>query len=81
MARVAVGIPSALTGPIARGDVATVRLHIERLATGLPEAAALYRTLGRWCVRVARAKGTLSDDTAEGLAELFRGDAGVGDDA
>ncbi|MEX2550989.1 MAG: DUF2520 domain-containing protein [Nitriliruptoraceae bacterium] len=37
---------AALTGPIARGDVGTVRAHLERLAGDLPELRAAYRHLG-----------------------------------
>ncbi len=37
---------AALTGPLARGDVATVRRHLDALAEE-PVLAALYRALGR----------------------------------
>jgi predicted short-subunit dehydrogenase-like oxidoreductase (DUF2520 family) len=37
---------TALTGPLVRGDVATVRGHLDALA-GEPGLAALYRALGR----------------------------------
>ncbi|HLX11471.1 MAG TPA: DUF2520 domain-containing protein [Bacteroidota bacterium] len=36
----------ALTGPIARGDIATVRAHLASLRKRSPELVALYRTLG-----------------------------------
>ena len=35
----------ALTGPIARGDEATVTLHLEALATMTPELRPLYEAL------------------------------------
>lgn len=41
----------ALTGPVARGDVATVQRHLEALA-GEPELAALYRALARELARL-----------------------------
>lgn len=41
----------ALTGPVARGDVATVARHLEALAT-TPDVAALYRALGRELLRL-----------------------------
>ena len=39
-------LAAALTGPLARGDVATVRRHLDALAED-PRLAALYRALGR----------------------------------
>src|SRR5690606_8021447 len=48
------GPAAALTGPIARGDVDTVRLHLARLSD---EDRALYCALGRETVRLARAAG------------------------
>jgi predicted short-subunit dehydrogenase-like oxidoreductase (DUF2520 family) len=38
------GAEAAFTGPMARGDVATVRKHLRELKR-LPEAQAIYRAL------------------------------------
>ncbi|MGH7718084.1 MAG: DUF2520 domain-containing protein [Gemmatimonadaceae bacterium] len=46
----------ALTGPIVRGDVETVRRHLEALAPH-PEALASYRALSIAAVRLARETG------------------------
>ncbi len=48
-----VGIPQALTGPIARGDSAVVRGHLQQL---LPQQAALYRLLGKKALELGQAK-------------------------
>jgi predicted short-subunit dehydrogenase-like oxidoreductase (DUF2520 family) len=48
------GIHGALTGPIARGDVDTVRLHLTRLS---PDERQLYSALGREVLHIARAAG------------------------
>jgi predicted short-subunit dehydrogenase-like oxidoreductase (DUF2520 family) len=48
------GAARALTGPIARGDVETVALHLERLS-GVERA--LYCALGREALELARAGG------------------------
>jgi predicted short-subunit dehydrogenase-like oxidoreductase (DUF2520 family) len=49
------GLPAdALTGPISRGDAATVRLHLSLLEG---EQAELYRALGRVAVRLAKIDG------------------------
>jgi predicted short-subunit dehydrogenase-like oxidoreductase (DUF2520 family) len=48
------GVGAALTGPIARGDSDTVRLHLTRLSES---DRALYSGLGLELLRVARAAG------------------------
>jgi predicted short-subunit dehydrogenase-like oxidoreductase (DUF2520 family) len=47
----------ALTGPIVRGDVETIRRHLEALADD-PEAVAAYRALSIPAIELARAGGT-----------------------
>jgi predicted short-subunit dehydrogenase-like oxidoreductase (DUF2520 family) len=69
------GIPNALTGPIARGDVGTVASHLRGLTARAPAILPLYREVGRWCVRVGRAKGTLTEDDAARIRGLFDGEA------
>lgn len=53
-----------LTGPIARGDVASVRGHLEALAGDAPALAA-YVTLSRAALALARDRGTPPDRLAE----------------
>jgi predicted short-subunit dehydrogenase-like oxidoreductase (DUF2520 family) len=48
----AVSLEEALTGPVARGDVATVEAHLAALARD-PALAALYRELGAELLRIA----------------------------
>ena len=67
-----VGIPQCLTGPIARGDVETTRRHLEAMQQKIPELLPLYKVLGAETVEVGRAKGTLSEDRAEVLLQMFR---------
>ncbi len=64
-----VGFPGCLTGPIARGDVATVRRHLSSLQKHAPDMLALYKALGRFTVPIGEEKGGLS---AEKAAELRR---------
>jgi predicted short-subunit dehydrogenase-like oxidoreductase (DUF2520 family) len=54
------GPAAALTGPAARGDDATVRLHLARLSGGV---RPVYSVLGREALRLAREAG-LSDEAA-----------------
>lgn len=63
------GTGAALTGPIARGDLETVRLHIDALeGLGDEELLAVYKRLGLLSVSVAVREGMIGDDTAR----LFR---------
>ncbi len=66
-----VGIPQALTGPIARGDFKTVSAHIAAIGDLSPEALSLYKTLGRATVPIARGKGTLSAEAAREILNLL----------
>ena len=50
------GPRAALTGPVARGDVATVAAHLAALA-GRPDVEALYRAVAREIVRLAGVAG------------------------
>lgn len=59
----------ALTGPVARGDVATVRAHLERISD--PEIAGAYRTMARSTLQRAIASGMLSAGAAAPIAELL----------
>jgi predicted short-subunit dehydrogenase-like oxidoreductase (DUF2520 family) len=74
------GIPAALTGPIARGDVDTVTAHLRAIEERAPECLMIYKTLGLYTVDLARDKGTCSKKAAERLIALLqpgkpRGDA------
>ena len=65
------GTTDALTGPIVRGDVETVRGHIEALR-GLPgDELGLYRALGRRTLEIAQRRGMLAARTASELRELL----------
>ncbi len=61
------GVAHALTGPIARGDADTVRLHLTRLSSN---DRKLYCALGLELLRVARAAG-LDRDKANELEALL----------
>lgn len=52
-----VGLPAALTGPIARGDAATVERHLGALAERAPALLEIYRVAARRIVAVSRRKG------------------------
>ena len=67
------GLASALTGPIARGDVETVRLHLR----SLPEREGrLHREMGLEAVELAEARG-LDAETVQTLREVLEGAVGA----
>jgi predicted short-subunit dehydrogenase-like oxidoreductase (DUF2520 family) len=61
------GIRAALAGPVARGDVGTVRAHLAVVAGEAPAALELYRALIGREIDLAVARGDLSDDGARRL--------------
>jgi predicted short-subunit dehydrogenase-like oxidoreductase (DUF2520 family) len=67
----AVGFPDALTGPIARGDIDTVRIHLEALKASQPDIIASYTAMGRRTVALGLEKGTLSEDVARAMHKLL----------
>jgi predicted short-subunit dehydrogenase-like oxidoreductase (DUF2520 family) len=75
------GPAGALTGPIARGDVGTVRTHLRWLDQQAPSTAgadldraalaAAYRAVARLAIPLALARGSLSADGAAALQALL----------
>lgn len=65
------GVPRALTGPIARGDVETVRDHVAEIGRKAPTRLELYRLMGMHTIEIAEARGDLSEKAAEELKKLF----------
>lgn len=66
-----IGFPDALTGPIARGDVETVRIHLSALTASQPDIVASYVAMGQRTVTLALEKGTLSEDAAREMRALL----------
>jgi predicted short-subunit dehydrogenase-like oxidoreductase (DUF2520 family) len=51
------GLPDALTGPIARGDLGTVRRHMVALEATAPDLLPAYREMGLRTIPIAAALG------------------------
>ncbi len=60
----------ALTGPVVRGDTATIVRHLQSLAV---DDAKLYRALGRAALELAQKQG-MDESTAEKVAEALATD-------
>ncbi len=67
------GTVQALTGPIARGDVGTIKKHVDVLLNKQPELLSAYSALGRLAADLAFEKGTLSADDAKLIKQLLMG--------
>lgn len=62
---------AALTGPVARGDAATVRAHLDVLAVAAPEVLPSYVAMARLTADRAIASGRLDPDRAWALLEVL----------
>jgi predicted short-subunit dehydrogenase-like oxidoreductase (DUF2520 family) len=68
-----VGLPHCLTGPIARGDLMTIRKHLAALEKTAPFLLPLYKELGISTIPIALAKETIDQGRGEELRVLLKG--------
>jgi len=69
-----VGLPSALTGPVARGDVATVARHLLSLRED-PAMLQLYRVTARRLTDLSAQKGRATPEELERIRALLVGES------
>ena len=67
----ALGIRAALTGPITRGDVGTLRAHLATLRDHAPGVVDLYRAAAEREINLAADRGALTTDAADGLRDAL----------
>ena len=67
----ALGIGEALTGPFVRGDVGTVRGHLEALRRLAPDALEMYRATASRELDLALGRGAISEAQAAPLRRLL----------
>ena len=65
------GLPAALTGPAARGDVGVVQMHLDALSERAPGFLPFYAALSLASLPIAREKGTLAGPQEVLLRELL----------
>jgi len=65
------GIQAALTGPLLRGDVSTVRDHLDALGRLAPDVVELYRAVAHREIALAERRGELSEGRAAALRQLL----------
>lgn len=63
----------ALTGPVARGDVGTLRKHLRELGAHAPEVVASYRVLAERTAERAQAAGLLRGHDADAVRTALTG--------
>jgi predicted short-subunit dehydrogenase-like oxidoreductase (DUF2520 family) len=69
----ALGIRAALTGPITRGDVGTLRAHLDALREHAPDVLDLYIAAGSREIELAEGRGTLAPETATAMRGMLAG--------
>jgi predicted short-subunit dehydrogenase-like oxidoreductase (DUF2520 family) len=67
----ALGVPAALTGPIARGDAVTVADHIAAMKKERPDLLDFYRAAGRLTVKAARKNGNVPEALLKQIEEIL----------
>lgn len=65
-----VGLPTALTGPFARGDANTVARHLQALGSMSAEADAVYRGLCASALDLGYRKGAAPPEALDRIADL-----------
>ena len=66
-----VGVPQAVAGPYVRGDIGTVRKHLEAVSSSAPEYLALYIELALVGLPFAVEKGALAQERSQEIKELL----------
>ena len=65
------GIAAALTGPITRGDIGTLRAHLDALRAHAPLVMDLYVAAARREIQLAQGRGTLAPEIMQAMLELL----------
>ena len=65
------GAAGGLGSAVARGDLGTIRRHLDALAESAPDSLELYRILSLRTIPLALAKGTLKPEAAKEITALL----------
>ena len=65
------GVPDAVAGPYVRGDLGTVRKHLEALRSQAPQYLPLYRELALAGLPFAQERGPIDEERAAEIRELI----------
>lgn len=67
----AIGIPWCLTGPLARGDIGTIKKHLKIMQKTTPELIDIYKELGLKTIPIALAKGKIQNKQVDELKAIL----------
>lgn len=67
----ALGIRAALTGPMTRGDVGTLRVHLDALRLHAPDVIELYVAAARREIALATERGALAPETTATMEQVL----------
>lgn len=73
------GPVTAATGPVVRGDAATIVTHLQAIAAGCPSVMPLYLAISNHLLDLARQRG-LPADRQEAIERALRTDRGAGEE-
>ncbi len=65
------GIRAALTGPMTRGDIGTLRAHLDALAAHAPGVVRLYVAMAEREIDLASARGALAPERAAAMRQAL----------
>lgn len=71
------GIPEGIAGPYARGDIGTIRKHLQVLAARAPDVLPLYCNMALSSLPFALEKGTLTEERAADICNLLEESLGM----
>ena len=66
------GLPDAISGPYVRGDLETIRRHLETTQSVAPETSRAYAALALAQLHIANEKGNLADPALERIKDLLK---------
>ncbi len=66
------GTAEALTGPIARGDINTIKNHLSRMEEKVPHLMELYKVLGEETTKLATVKKLNNQENIDSLNQLWK---------
>ena len=67
------GLENAITGPIIRGDIATIQKQMECISKALPDDADMFRKTGNKLVRIAQNAHHINAETAKQISIILEG--------
>jgi len=69
-----IGLPDCLTGPVARGDLDTIRINLEAISASCPSLLSAYKEMGQQTIPIAVASGSIDKEKAVLLRGILNGD-------